>query len=129
MSTPTEIMNAYLEAFTSGPDGADKARQYIADDFEFVGPMQQTTGADAFFEGASGLGAIVQGIRMGQQVEHGNEVMSSYEFLVGLPGQEPTPVQMAEWTTIEDGKLVRSRLLFDVEAFQAAMPEMAGQSG
>lgn len=121
MSSPSEVMNEYLDAFTSGPDGGEKARGLLADDFEFHGPMLQTSGVDEFLEGASGLGPIVRGYRMIKQVEDGNDVISIYDFLIGAPGQDDVAITMSEWATVLDGKLTRSVLLFNVKDFEAAM--------
>ena len=113
-------VNDYLEAFTSG--NVDRARELVAEDFDFHGPMMQVKGRDAFFEGASGLVPMVRGFRMLRQWEDGEDVASVYEFNVETPAGAGSVV-MSEWNRVRDGKLLSARLIFDTSEFNRLMPQ------
>ena len=116
---PTDIVNAYLGAFTSGD--FDAAYALIADDFVFAGPMLQSVGKAAFVEGSRGLQSIVRGYTLLRQFVDGDEVCSVYDFAVETPAGAGS-VTMAEWNTLRDGRLVSARVVFDTAAFAALMP-------
>jgi hypothetical protein len=113
------VYREYLDRFTAGD--LPGARDLLAEDFSFHGPMLQAEGRDAFLEGASGLGPIVRGNEMLRQWEDGEEVCSVYEFKVETPiGAGSIP--MTEWVRVKDGKLVSARLIFDTAQMAALMP-------
>ncbi len=114
------LFGKYLDAFTSG--NIDEAKELVAEDYSFVGPMMQAEGKTAFFEGAAGLRTIVDGYKMLHQWEDGDEVCSIFEFKIKSPVGGGA-VLMSEWATVRDGKLAASRLIFDTAAFAALMPQ------
>jgi predicted SnoaL-like aldol condensation-catalyzing enzyme len=116
---PAAVVNAYLDAFTTGE--LDTAYALIADDFVFEGPMLQSVGKEAFVEGSRGLQPIVRGHTLLRQFADGDEVCSIYDFAVETPAGSGT-VTMAEWNVVCDGRLASARLVFDTAAFAALMP-------
>jgi hypothetical protein len=52
----------------------------LADDFRFIGPVDQTTGIDAFIKLNESFFPLVTGMRMLKQFENGNDVCSIYEM-------------------------------------------------
>ena len=120
MSGAAQVFEQYLNAFTSGDIGA--AKELVAEDFSFNGPMLQANNKETFFAGAAGLKSMVDGYRMLRQWEDGDEVCSVYEFKIKSPVARGS-VLMSEWTTVRDGKLAASRLIFDTAAFGALMPQ------
>ncbi len=119
MSTPAQVFDDYLSAFTSGD--MEAAQSLIADDFSFAGPMLQVTGKEEFFAGASQLLPIMRGYRMLRQWEDGDEVCSIYEFKIETPAAAGAIV-MTEWCKVREGRLASSRLVFDTAAFNKLMP-------
>ena len=119
MKNKSAIFTAYLEAFSSGD--IDTAREYIADDFTFQGPVLQAEGKDVFFEGAISLLPVVNGYKMLRQFEDGEDVCSIYEFNIKTPIKAGS-VLMTEWSQIRDGKIASSKLVFDTAAMTALMP-------
>jgi ketosteroid isomerase-like protein len=118
-TSPTSVVNAYLDAFSGGD--LDAAYELVAEDFVFRGPMLQSDGKAAFVEGSSGLRPIVRGHRMLRQFADGDEVCSIYDFDIETPAGAGS-VTMSEWSTVRDGKLTSARLVFDTAAFAALMP-------
>src|SRR5262245_21899484 len=89
-----QVFREYLDRFTAGD--LDGARELLAEDFSFRGPMLEAEGRDAFLEGASGLAPIVRGNQMLRQWEDGEEVCSVYEFSVETPAGSGS-IPMTEW--------------------------------
>src|SRR5215469_157001 len=52
----------------------------LAEDFRFLGPVDQTTCVDAFMKLNASFFPLVTGMRMLKQFEHGNDVCSIYEM-------------------------------------------------
>jgi ketosteroid isomerase-like protein len=113
------VFREYLDRFTTGD--LEGARDLLAEDFSFHGPMLQAEGRDAFLEGASGLGPIVRGNEMLRQWEDGEEVCSVYEFKVETPAGAGS-IPMTEWVRVRDGKLVSARVIFDTAQMAALAP-------
>ncbi|MGH1341737.1 MAG: nuclear transport factor 2 family protein [Nannocystales bacterium] len=119
MTTPANIFSAYLDAFTAGD--LESAFALVADDFVFHGPMLQSKGKAAFVEGASGLGEIVKGHDILRQWSDGDEACTIYDFHIETPVGKAS-VTMTEWVLVRNGKLARSRLVFNSPEFTAVMP-------
>ncbi len=109
MTTPLDIVNRYLDAFSQGPEGAPAGLALIHDDFQFDGPMLQARNKQEFIEGLASMGPMTPKINMLTQLADGEDVCSIYEFIVG----ENPPVVMAEWSQVRKGKIVRQRLVYD----------------
>lgn len=94
----SDVFNAYLNAFTSGD--IDTARQYIADDFTFHGPLVKADGKQAFFDSISpDLIAMTRGYKMLRQFEDGDELCSIYEFNLETPVAKGA-IYMTEWSKV-----------------------------
>jgi hypothetical protein len=117
--TPADVFKEYLERFSSGD--ATGAAQLLSDDFTFQGPMLQANGKAEFLAGAAQLGPIVRGCELHHQFVDGDQVCSIYDFKIETPAGAGA-IPMAEWSIINDGKLVWSRVLFDTAAMTALMP-------
>lgn len=114
-----DVFCGYLDRFTSGD--IDGAGGLLTDDFSFHGPMLQSEGRAAFLDGASGLGPIVRGYEMLRQWGDEGEVCSVYDFKIETPAGAGA-ITMAEWSTVREGKLASSRVIFDTAAMAALMP-------
>jgi len=119
MGNAAETFNKYLDAFSQSR--ADEWQRLIADDFVFVGPLLQSEGKPAFLEGAAQLCPVVRGYKMLRQWEDGDTVCSIFDFQIETPVGSGA-VTMADWTTVRDGKMVASRVLFNGPDFAALMP-------
>ena len=112
-----DVFRSYLERFTAGD--TDGAADLLADEFSFVGPMLHATSKAEFLAGSAALGPIVRGCDIHRQWVDGDDVCSIYDFKVETPIGAAS-IQMAEWSVVRDGKLVSSRLLFDMAALMPA---------
>lgn len=118
MAAPASVVKEYLDAFTSGR--LEDAYGKLSEDFSFRGPILQSDGKDTFIEGSKGLAPIVRGYKPLREFQDGNDVCMIYEFHVETPKGRGSVV-MSEWSTVRNGKIVSSRVLFDTAAFQELM--------
>jgi hypothetical protein len=108
---PAKIVNRYLDALTSSD--LDGAASVLADDFTFLGPMGFViSGRDAFLAQTAGKYDHARGYTMLRQWADEHDVCSIYELAVETTASA-TSILMAEWSTVHDGRLTSSRLVFD----------------
>lgn len=72
MSAPSDIVTAYLTAFTSGD--LDQARALVSDGFSFQGPRGGADGGDAFIAASEWIVPYLRGVRILRQWEDGEDV-------------------------------------------------------
>lgn len=114
MSTALDVALAYYEAWTN--KDFDRAMTYIADDIVCEAPPGRIEGAAAYRDF---MGPFVQ------ILEHA-ELIAAYGddgTAVVMYDTKTIPVPSApgaECLTVENGKIVRSRFVFDRAPFQAA---------
>ena len=124
MGNAAETFNNYLAALTGGKQ--EQWSALIGETFDFHGPLLQSQGKAAFVEGASQLCPIIRGYKMLKQWEDGDEVCSIFDFNIETPLGKGT-ITMSEWTTVRDGKMVASRLIFNTPDMVKLMPPPAAQ--
>jgi hypothetical protein len=92
----------------------------LADDFRFIGPVDQTTGIEAFMKLNEGFFPLVTGMRMLKQFEQGNDVCSIYEMDLKSPSGTSLTLNVADWVIVKSGKMVQERIYYDAREFAAA---------
>lgn len=92
----------------------------LADDFRFIGPVDQTTGIDAFMKLNEGFFPLVTGMRMLKQFEQGNDVCSIYEMDLTSPSGTSLTLNIADWVVVAKGKMVEEHIYYDAREFAAA---------
>jgi ketosteroid isomerase-like protein len=92
----------------------------LADDFSFIGPVDQTKGIDAFMKLNASFFPLVTGMRMLKQFEQGHDVCSIYEMDLASPSGTSLTLNIADWVVVNNGKMVQERLYYDTRAFAAA---------
>ncbi|MBV9175296.1 MAG: nuclear transport factor 2 family protein [Chloroflexi bacterium] len=105
-----DVVRRYTEALDARDFSA--ARNFLADDLRFQGPIDQFERADDFVKTISGLYAMVQGVEHQAIIAEGENVAWFYVL--------KTPVAnapVAEWHTVRDGKIVQIRAYFDAQPF------------
>jgi ketosteroid isomerase-like protein len=119
MGQALQLVNKYYEVTNERKD-AEGIRPLVAADFTFVGPLVQTSGAEAYIAlNKQFLSAHVE-TRMLQQFEAGDEVCSIYELDLRKPNGEIFTTKMADWLTIRDGRLAEQRIYYDPREFEKA---------
>jgi SnoaL-like domain len=114
---PSEIVNAYLTAYTSGD--VDRAASLVSEDFSFQGPMQATAGRSALRKIVAHVAANARGHRVLRQWQDSNEVCTIYQFNVETAA-ELTSLLVSEWNTVRAGQIASSLMIFDTGPFRGA---------
>jgi hypothetical protein len=114
MGQALDIVNKYL---------LEQDVSVVADDFRFVGPVDQRTGKDAFLQLSADFAPLVAGMRMLKQFENGNDVCSIYEMDLNLPNGTSTTLKIADWVVVKDGKMVEEQIVYDAREYAAAMAQ------
>ena len=107
----------YYAAFT---DRSDFAEVPFADAVRFRGPTGPIEGAAALRGVLEGLARNVQGLEIRHQLEASGQVVTVYDFDLGLPDG---PIPMAERLAVEGGEIAEIELLFDARRLPGQAPE------
>lgn len=114
---PSEIVRAYLTAFTSGD--VDRAASLVSEDFSFQGPSQATEGRSALRKIVAHVAAGARGHRIVRQWQDGDDVCTLYEIRAHSGARE-TSLLVSEWNTVRDGQVASSLMVFDTGPFRGA---------
>lgn len=117
-STPIEIVKAWTEAVHHGE--FDKARSLAREDMSFRGPIDTFSRRDDYLAALKKLGGIVKGTVPEATIADGNQVGVFY-ILKTVVADAP----VAEWYTVEDGKISAVSAYFDARPF--APPASGGR--
>lgn len=93
----------------------------LAEGFKFTGPVDQTTGKDAFLKLNAEFAPLIAGVRMLKQFENGSDVCSIYEMDINLPSGQSLTLKIADWAVVKDGKIVEEQIMYDAREYAAAM--------
>jgi limonene-1,2-epoxide hydrolase len=114
-STPTEIVQAFSHAVHRGDQ--DKARSLARENLHFRGPLDTFNRLEDYLAGLKQLAGIVKGTDPEATIADGNQVALFY-ILKTVVADAP----VAEWYTVEDGKVTSVRAYFDARPFAAGRP-------
>jgi limonene-1,2-epoxide hydrolase len=112
-STPIDIVQAWAEAI--GNRDFDAARRLAHDNLSFRGPIDTFNRADDYLAALKRLSAMVKGVQPEGLVANGNQVAVFY-ILKTIVADAP----VAEWYTVDRGKISAVRAYFDARPFAAA---------
>jgi limonene-1,2-epoxide hydrolase len=105
--TPTETMRRYFDTWNARDfDGFERQ---LAADMTFAGPLGTANGPAECRRGIEGLSEIVDRVEVLAMAADGPDVLTWFELHAGAAGALP----VANWATVEDGKIRRVRVTFD----------------
>ena len=110
-ATPTEIVDGYMRAWQA--NDFEPMRAVLADDLDFVGPIETLDNADAQHRAIKGLSQMKDDIVIRKVWVDGADVLVWYDLHTKIA--DPAPV--AEWYHVEDGKITSIRVVFDARPF------------
>jgi limonene-1,2-epoxide hydrolase len=110
---PAAIVEAWGKAVHGGD--FDTARSLARPDLHFRGPIDTFNKVDDYLAALKRLGGIVKGVQPETVIADGGEVAVFY-ILKTVVADAP----VAEWYTVEDGKITAIRAYFDARPFAAA---------
>ena len=102
-----KVATAYFDAWKV--NDFDTMRSLVDDDITFVGPLAQLEGAQDYMEGIKGMSRITSEIVIRKTFVDGPDVLTWYD----LHTRVASPVAVANWLHIEEGKITSLRVAFD----------------
>ena len=102
-----KVASAYFEAWKV--NDFDTMRSLVDDNITFFGPLAQLEGAHDYMEGIKGMSRITSDIVIRKTFVDGPDVLTWYELHTTVA----SPVPVANWLHIEDGKITSLRVAFD----------------
>ena len=120
--TAIDIVRQYLEVATPGSLDPDRVRPLLADDYSVEDPLMPVSGADAFVDKLRSVAGTPGDAGGTVEAVVGDEgiVCALTRFQAG-----PTTIWFSQWFWVEDGKIARSRVIYDPRAFLAMRPPEA----
>jgi len=104
---PADALATYFEAWRTKDFGA--LRSVLADGVTFHGPLGTADGADGCQRSLERLAQITTDIAITKTFVDGPDVLTWFELHTTIA----PPTQVANWSRVEDGKIVRIRVTFD----------------
>jgi hypothetical protein len=102
-----KVATAYFDTWKV--NDFDTMRSLVDDDITFAGPLAQLEGAQDYMEGIKGMSRIKSDIVIRKTFVDGPDVLTWYELHTTVA----SPVPVANWLHIEDGKITSLRVAFD----------------
>ena len=99
---PKEIVMAYHEAFYRNDRAA--VRRLLADQGNFIGPLNSYTDPDVFLDGAAIFMKVTKKTDIKAVVAEGEDVCLVYDSILAIPSVPPIPI--ASWFRVKDGKII-----------------------
>ena len=87
----------------------DTMRSLLDDDVTFTGPLAQLEGVEDYMKGIEGLSRITSEIVIRKTFVDGPDVLTWYDLHTTVA----SPVPVANWIHVEDGKITSLRVAFD----------------
>lgn len=113
--TALETVQAFQQSLGSG---TNEWEQLLAEDIEFVGPVDQVSGRVANIELNKGFAPLMRGYEPIVHFEQGNHVLLEGVFTVATPSGGTIELKMAEIYEIVNGKIQHMRVYYDAEEFR-----------
>ena len=110
----SRIVSSYFDAWRAHDPGA--LRALLADDATFAGPLGHSDNADDYAEAIGRMFAITTDIVIEKMIADDGDVLTWFELHTSVA----PPAAVANWSRIEDGKIVRVRATFDPRSIIAA---------
>jgi ketosteroid isomerase-like protein len=87
----------------------DTMRSLVSEDVTFAGPLAQLEGADDYMEGIRGMSQIKSEIVVRKVFVDGHDVLTWFDLHTTVA----SPVPVANWLHVENGKITALRVAFD----------------
>ena len=91
----------------------DTMRSLVAEDVRFEGPLATLEGAEDYIKGIQGLSQVISDIVIQKIFVDGQDVLTWYDMHTTVA----SPVAVANWLHVEEGKITALRVAFDAREF------------
>ena len=105
--TPSQIAELYFFCWEAGDP--EPLRGLLAPGVTFDGALGSTRGPEEFIEGLAGMFAATTSNRVRLRLAGDEDVITWSELCIG----DKPPVQVANWTHVEDGLITAVNVTFD----------------
>ncbi|HYY02886.1 MAG TPA: nuclear transport factor 2 family protein [Gaiellaceae bacterium] len=112
MASAVAVVEQYQRAFGTGD--VQTARSLLADNLRFEGPIDEFDTADVYMQSVAKLHQIVEGIDAKKILADDTDVVTIYDMQTNTPAGTS---KIAEWATVENGKIIAIRVFFDARPF------------
>ncbi len=102
-----KVATTYFDAWKV--NDFDTMESLVADEVTFVGPLAQLEGAADYIEGIKGMSQIKSDIVVQKVFVEGPDVLTWFDLYTTVA----SPVPVANWLHVEDGKITSLRVAFD----------------
>lgn len=102
-----KVATTYFDAWKV--NDFDTMQSLVADDVTFVGPLAQLEGVADYMEGIKGMSQIKSDIVIQKTFVDGPDVLTWFDLHTTVA----SPVPVANWLHVEDGKITSLRVAFD----------------
>lgn len=101
------VATTYFDAWKASD--FDTMRSLLAEDVRFEGPLATFEGAEDYMEGIQGLSKVISEIVIQKIFVDGHDVLTWYDMHTTVA----SPVPVANWLHVEEGKITAVRVAFD----------------
>ena len=101
------VATTYFDAWKA--NDFDTMRSLVAEDVRFEGPLATLEGAQDYIKGIQGLSQVISEIVIQKLFVDGQDVLTWYEMHTTVA----SPVAVANWLHVEEGKITAVRVAFD----------------
>ena len=102
-----KVATTYFDAWKV--NDFDTMRSLVAEDVMFEGPLATLEGAEDYIKGIQGLSQVISEIVIQKLFVDGQDVLTWYEMHTTVA----SPVAVANWLHVEEGKITELRVAFD----------------
>ena len=111
---PADVLNIYFDSWRT--KDFESLRAILADEATFNGPLGTAANADECVRGIEGLSRITTDIVVKRLWADGPEVLTWFELHTTIA----PPTQVANWSRVQDGRIVHIQVTFDPREMLAA---------
>jgi ketosteroid isomerase-like protein len=111
------VVERYYSAFDAHESGW---QDLVTDDVVFDGPVQHARGRAELVEMTAQFLQAHRGTRLLGRIADGNRVASLYEFDLDAPDGRRMTCPLAEWATVDAGRISEFRVYYDPRDFMRA---------
>jgi ketosteroid isomerase-like protein len=113
MGTARDTVNHFYTLSNQQAAGLPAMRALITDDITLEGPLNHTSGADAYVAVLEQLLPAHVDYRIHTQFEADDQVCSIYDLLLKAPTGQTIAIPMVDWITLRDGLIAAQKLYYD----------------
>jgi SnoaL-like domain len=113
MGSARDTVNHFYALSNQQAAGLPAMRALITDDIILEGPLNRTSGAEAYVAVLEQLLPAHVEYRIHRQFEEDDQVCSIYDLLLKAPAGQTIALPMVDWITLRGGQIAVQKLYYD----------------